>query len=289
MLDAHLRFDDCYMKILLPVLASLLVLTAKAQLNHRRQSTPRIAMFSRVTELHLENPLYEKVPAKGTFTGSAEGRTLFRASSKRKKLDGPWISWYSNNVVCDSGSFSKGLPDGEWKRWDAQGRLLSVRHYNADRYQRVTQEMMHANPKAVLFPITRLYRRDPALALHYLHADYSFPGHDLARQESLEEHVLQNTSGAGVYHPVFRRSLHHGLFMNLDSTGQAIDSGLYRNGLRDGHWIHRSPNGGWEEGNYSKGARTKEWKKYNAAGRLVVLTIYNNEGKLVWTKPYNQP
>ncbi|RYY56127.1 MAG: hypothetical protein EOO09_07810 [Chitinophagaceae bacterium] len=275
------------MKIILSLAAVLLSAGLTAQETPRKPTAPRIRFYTRVTDLHMENPLYEKVPAKGTFTGEQDGRVLYQASSRRRKLDGPWISWYANGHPCDSGAFSKGLPDGEWKRWDENGRLLSVRHYDADRYQRITQEMMHANPKATLFPITRLYRKDAALALHYLHADYSFPGHDMARQESLEEHVLQNTSGQGVYHPVFRRSLHHGFFLNLDSGGQALDSGYYLNGLRDGHWIHRRAGGETEEGSYTKGKRNREWKRYNAAGKLQVLWIYNNEGRLQWTKNYN--
>ncbi|RYY59723.1 MAG: hypothetical protein EOO05_12420 [Chitinophagaceae bacterium] len=277
------------MKLLLPLVALLMALTLAAQPDSRKRPAPRIKFFTRITELHLENPLYENIPGRGSFRGTADGRVLYTASSRKHKLDGVWMSWYSNQSVCDSGSFSKGLPHGEWKRWDENGRLLSVRHYDADRYQRVTQEMMHANPKAVLFPITRLYRRNPALALHYLHADYSFPGHDMARQESLEEHVIQNTSGTGVYHPVFRRSLHHGLFMNFDSAGSAIDSGFYKNGLQEGHWIHRFDGNGWEEGNYSSGKRTKEWKRYNASGRLLLLSIYNREGKLEWTRSFSQP
>ena len=275
------------MKILqLAIIMLMMAGTVSGQLSQQKQPRFRTSFFPRVTELHLTNPLYQSIPSKGTFSGSAGNRTLYTASSKRGKLDGIWISWYEDKSQCDSGAFVKGLPNGEWRRWDKKGNLLSIRTYDADRYQRITQEMAHAHPKAVVYPLTRIYQQNKNDGLLFLHADYSFPAHTAPRKETLEEHVLQNTSGDGTYHPVFHRGLHHGLFMNFSPDGHALDSGYYKNGLREGAWVHRLQNGEREEGPYKNGHRAKEWKKYNAAGKLILLSIYNREGRLQWQKVY---
>ncbi|MET0635123.1 MAG: hypothetical protein ABWZ25_03780 [Chitinophagaceae bacterium] len=276
------------MKIII-LLTSIMMLAQSltAQTSARKRPGLKTRLYPRVTELHLNNPLYKTIPKKGKFAGISDDRILYQASSRGRKLDGIWISWYEGRITCDSGRFVKGLPDGEWKRWSPDGKLVSVRTYSAVKYERITYEMAHANPKAILYPVSRIYRRDPAVALHYLHADYSFPGQPAIRQESLEDHVLQNTSGEDTYHPVFHRSLHHGLYLNLDEHGLAIDSGFYRNGLREGLWIHRQPDGQREEGSYSHGKRDKEWKQYNIKGKLIQLTIYDSRGREEWSKNFN--
>jgi antitoxin component YwqK of YwqJK toxin-antitoxin module len=58
------------------------------------------------------------------------------------------------------------------------------------------------------------------------------------------------------------------------------DSGYYKNGLKDGVWVHRNSIGGsWFSGAYKNGMRQYEWKQYDAAGKLMAIIFYNKEGR----------
>src|SRR5262245_38410979 len=54
----------------------------------------------------------------GKINELLNGNILYDAHVKNRKLHGSWQSWYENGYLCDSGTFVKGLPDGEWKHWD---------------------------------------------------------------------------------------------------------------------------------------------------------------------------
>jgi len=235
-------------------------------------------------------------PVTSLFSFSGDGKInehlkekiLYDAHIKNRKLHGSWQSWYENGYLCDSGTFVKGLPDGEWKHWDINGRLIALRTYSADKFNRINNELVRYNPRRISFPLTALYQRNKRAALRYLRASYSFAGAARRKQGvTLQELITANVTPGNEYQPVFDQSLHHGLYINYFTTGLAKDSGYYQNGLRHGVWIHRDrPNGTTERGSYEHGIRVKAWRTYDSNGQILSIVQYNSKGEPGWRKSF---
>jgi antitoxin component YwqK of YwqJK toxin-antitoxin module len=224
------------------------------------------------------------VPESGNWIEKRSNGLLFTVSTKKGKLHGVWQSWYTDGKRCDSGKLVNNIPDGEWKHWSQEGELLAVRHYSADHFRRVTDEMRNFHPKRNFYFLGTLYQRKPEVALFYLDALYSFPqGAKMPVVKSIKELAERNCTFSN-YRPVFLQCLHEGLFMNFFSGGLVQDSGHFKDGLRTGKWIHRdTAAAGWYQGAYYHGTRVKEWKHYDEDGRLTELLHYRN-GRLIWRK-----
>jgi antitoxin component YwqK of YwqJK toxin-antitoxin module len=231
---------------------------------------------------------YSSLPANGLVTVQLNNRPLFSTQMKSNKLHGNWQSWYQTGISCDSGTLVKGLPHGVWKHWDASGRLKSLRTYNADKYQRISNDMTRFHPKRISFPLVVLYQKNKQAALKHLSVAYSFE--NTGRKEprlSLHDLVARNITGQRSYRPVFDHALHHGLFMNFFAGGIAKDSGIYKNGLRQGMWLHRdSTKQLTYKGAYANGLKIKEWKTYDADGKLREFVFYSSRGKVKWRKQF---
>jgi antitoxin component YwqK of YwqJK toxin-antitoxin module len=221
-----------------------------------------------------------ELPRKGKLLSHYSDQKMYEGSVKDYRLHGTWQSWYVNGQRLDSGKLVKGVPDGEWKHWDSSGQLLYTRHYNADKLQRVKNEMRLNHPKSYFFALTSLYKKDSRAAVRYLNAGYSFPLVSPARAAySLQQLTEMNNHSKG-YRPVFSECLHHGLYMNFFTTGVTKDSGYYKDGLREGIWLHREKaDGGWWQGAYKNGMCQHEWKQYDSRGRLVQIVFYNKNGE----------
>lgn len=210
---------------------------------------------------------------------------IYRSHAKHHRLHGPWQSWYANGHLLDSGQLLNGIPDGEWRYFDSTGQLLSIRHYDADKLQRVKEEWRHANPRRSFYALTEIYRSNPSAAVHHTRTTYSFPSKGSRIKRSLKETVLHNRKSNDGYRPVFDEGLLHGLYLNYFSNGMLRDSGYYKEGLKEGVWVHRNSIGGsWFLGAYKNGARQYEWKQYDTAGKLTAIIFYNKEGKEEWRK-----
>lgn len=232
------------------------------------------------------SPAYSfDIEQNGLIEESAGAEPIYKSHAKHHRLHGPWQSWYSNRLMLDSGQLVNGIPDGEWRYFDSTGQLLSIRHYNADKLQRVKEEWRNANPRRSFFALTEMYRNNPSAAVHHTRVAYSFPSKASAIKRSLRETVLHNRNSNDGYRPVFDEGLLHGLYLNYFSNGMVRDSGYYKDGLKDGVWMHRNSIGGsWFSGAYKNGMRQYEWKQYDAAGKLLVIIFYNKEGKEQWRK-----
>jgi antitoxin component YwqK of YwqJK toxin-antitoxin module len=193
----------------------------------------------------------------------------YKASVKNKRLDGNWESWYSNNNRRDSGSFVKGIPDGEWKVWTDDGRLLFIRHYSAEVMQAVQYEVVRYHPKQIHYSLTDLYH------------------HNLITYKKHTESRFLFAPFTNSYRPVFKKAMQHGLFINYLPNGIAKDSGCYKQGLQAGVWKIMDNNNDYFIGAYSNGNKIKEWKKYSAAGKLVAIEYYE-QGRLVRKKDFSK-
>ena len=229
------------------------------------------------------------LPERATISESHNGTRLFSSSVHGSKLNGEWQSWYATGVLCDSGRLINNLPDGEWKHWNEKGELLAIRHYSADKFQRVMQEMLRYNPKRSFFYLSELYQKDKQAALNYLTAAYSFPSGRSAPVHSLKQLVISNISKSDSYRAVFEQSLQDGLYMNFFPGGSIRDSGYYKNGVRTGKWVHRdSADGPWHLGAYQHSIKIKEWKYYDKNNKLLELIVYDNRGHINWRKKINR-
>ncbi|MFZ1311594.1 MAG: hypothetical protein WAR38_01950 [Chitinophagaceae bacterium] len=229
------------------------------------------------------------LPERAIISESYNGTRLFSVSVHGSKLNGEWQSWYATGVLCDSGRLINNLPDGEWKHWNEKGELLAIRHYSADKFQRVMQEMLRYNPKRSFFYLSELYQKDKQAALNYLTAAYSFPSGRSAPVHSLKQLVISNISKSDSYRPVFEQSLQDGLYMNFFPGGSIRDSGYYKNGVRTGKWVHRdSADGPWHLGAYQHSIKIKEWKYYDKNNKLLELIVYDNRGHINWRKKINR-
>jgi len=229
------------------------------------------------------------LPERAIISESYNGTRLFSVSVHGSKLNGNWQSWYATGVLCDSGRLINNLPDGEWKHWNEKGELLAIRHYSADKFQRVMQEMLRYNPKRSFFYLSELYQKDKQAALNYLTAAYSFPSGRSAPVHSLKQLVISNISKSDSYRPVFEQSLQDGLYMNFFPGGSIRDSGYYKNGVRTGKWVHRdSADGPWHLGAYQHSIKIKEWKYYDKNNKLLELIVYDNRGHINWRKKINR-
>lgn len=271
-----------------------LLLCGIANTQHTSSSTDPVeiktsAANSVIVALPSKNKSGYDLPSKGDITATMNEAVLYNGTVKNHHLHGRWQSWYNSNRLCDSGSFVKGIPHGEWKYWDSNGQLLAIRHYDANKLARIKEEISRGNPKSTLYPITVLYKKNSQHGEQYMKAGYSFGFTDHHTGKlSLQQAVTNNVIDSKRYRPVFDECLHHGLYMNFYSDGRVKDSGYYKNGLRDGIWLQRNSSGNsYLLGSYKNGVKQGEWKQYNESGRLMTFIFYNNRGEEQWRKKWN--
>lgn len=238
----------------------------------------------------VEKPLPFDLPVSGLVTSPVSGKPLFTATVKRGKLNGLWQSWFTNGVALDSGRLINNLPDGEWIFRHEDGSVKAIRHYSADKFLRISNEIQRYHPKRSFFYLATLYQKNKNQALHFLDANYSFTaGRPVKTATSLQELAEINTSGESAYDPVFVQCVHDGLYMNYFQNGIVKDSGMYKDGMKSGKWIHRdTAQTGWFQGAYKHGLPVKEWKHFDPDGRLIEVLFYDQSGKLHWRKKINR-
>jgi antitoxin component YwqK of YwqJK toxin-antitoxin module len=222
---------------------------------------------------------------KGELQQQSSSGTFFSAGIQQHRLHGKWQSRYANGQLIDEGTLVKGIPHGGWKVWNQNGTLLAIRHYDADLLQRIKQEIQINHPRNYFYTVTDLYKKKGPQVISYLKANYSFGTTSLVQPMAIAEVVDNNANDITRYHPVFTDCLHHGLYMNFYNNGHVKDSGYYYQGLKEGVWIHSTNNGAevWK-GSYKHGMPRQEWKLYNAAGKLMLIVFYSNNGKELWRK-----
>jgi len=269
--------------------AVLLFLSVYSQQEHTVFSKEVHTKKQTVASVFRQKKIPFTLPANGILLEHNEGNKLFATSSRNSKLNGAWQSWYGTGALCDSGRLVNNLPDGEWKHWNEKGELQAIRHYSADKFYRVTDEMLRYNPKRSFFYLSELYQKDKQAAINYLGTAYSFPSGRSVVVQSLRQLVFSNISKSDNYRPVFEQCLLDGLYMNFFPGAVIKDSGYYKNGVRTGKWVHRDSAGGlWQQGAYHNSIKVKEWKMYDRNGKLNEIIFYDSKGYVQWRKKFNR-
>lgn len=274
--------------VLLILLNLALTITLRGQQQDETFVAPTVVDGSfRMLPLLFNHAGPAGLQGNGMVEERLNGKRLFKGMVKNGKLHGQWQSWYQNGMHCDAGQLSRGLPDGTWQYWDEDGQLLALRTYSAEKYQRISHEMLRYNPKRISYPLVKLYAKNRHEALRYLHAGLSFDITVDTQTEALATRVAGNITGSSNYKPVFNRSLHHGLFMNFYPGGAVKDSGYYQNGLQHGIWKRVHENGNTETGAYQHGVKVRDWKTFDANGKIIKLVVYTSSGKIRKTRSFD--
>jgi antitoxin component YwqK of YwqJK toxin-antitoxin module len=263
-----------------------------AILCHAQEKETPTGVFEIQTKGHIVsvNTVYKELhyslPSHILLHEIENDKTLYKTETRRGKLNGTWQSWYKNGKTCDSGRLVNNIPDGEWKHWNEQGELIAIRHYSAAKFHRVTNEMSYYHPRRNFYHLSTLYQQNKKASLYHIDAAYSFPRTRMvALPQTLKELVQHNITDHTVYKPVFEQCLHEGDYINYFPGGVVKDSGNYKDGLKQGKWIHRdSAEGQWWQGAYQDGHKIREWKHYDKKGKLLEILVYNNRGELSWRK-----
>ena len=228
-------------------------------------------------------PMFQ-LPASGSLIEKDNDALLLSASVKQHKLHGSWQSFFSPAQKIDEGSLIKGVPDGLWQVWYPNGQLKAVRNYSASLFFSVKQDVELNHPKISRFALTERFKKEGNGVLKIFNSTYSF-NHSIQSNPNTPAELVKYNRNIEQYHPPFNNALHHGLYMNYFENGVVKDSGYYKEGLREGVWVHRTQsNGGYWRGNYTHGVKTKDWKYYDYSGKLAILLFFDSEGNEVRRK-----
>jgi antitoxin component YwqK of YwqJK toxin-antitoxin module len=226
-----------------------------------------------------------QLPLSGSITELKDETVLVSALVKNHRLHGQWKTAYTNGQLLDEGKLVKGLQDGLWQSWYANGQLRSVRNYSAGLFTSIQQDVQLNHPKLSRFVITERYKKEGRAVLQVFQTVYSFNTSKLKMPANPVELAQSNRSNSQQYLPPFSNALHHGEYINYFENGVTKDSGYYKEGLKEGIWLHRADAGtGLWKGMYKHGVKQKEWKYYNAAGKLKLIVFFNNRGEEEWRK-----
>lgn len=214
-----------------------------------------------------------KYELAGVISGEKQVYKRFKAEYRRHHLHGVWSSRYQSGALADSGRFENNMPDGEWISWYANGKVRSIRNYNATKWFALKNEWQRQNPKAQ-------FHSSKNQAQHRQRIVYS---------SNATRSFASVNAVAEPYQPPFTNGLHHGLYMNYYASGAVKDSGYYKDGWREGLWQEFFESGQMRSsGTYYQGLKNAGWKYFDEKGNLVALAEYK-DGNLVHRKEYKVP
>jgi len=197
----------------------------------------------------------------------ASGNLRFEGTYLRNQLYGPARTFHTNGATRDSGLIVMNLPHGEWKFFNTDGSLMSVRHYDAYMWWQLQWSIELRNPAWNWFELSELYFKKP----------YAF--HDA---------VDGRASFNDKFSPLFAHCVQQGLQVNYYENGMVSDSGYFYKGVKDGVWFQYHANGELKEsGAWKLGQRVGTWKNLYPSGNLSMLRVYKY-GKVSEKKEYFQ-
>lgn len=203
---------------------------------------------------------------KGQIWGIDEsGNTRFEAAYVRNSLSGLSRTFHTNGVTRDSGMLVMNIPEGEWKLFNTDGSVKSIRQYNAYMWYGIQWSIQLDNPFWNRYELAEIFKKRPYAFYKAVIADETFNNQ---------------------YSPPFYYCVQHGKSVNYYPNGSIADSGYFFQGLRDGLWVAYHQNGVIKEmGSYEMGEKNGNWKKQYDSGKLAALFVYRH-GRVVQSKEY---
>ncbi len=205
-------------------------------------------------------------PVKGRISGFDGAENLrFEGTYLRNSLFGPARTFHTNGATRDSGILLMNLPDGEWKFFNEDGSLKSIRNYDAYMWWSLQWSIELQNPTWNWFALGEMYFKRPGNFMRAVDGRATFGDR---------------------YSPPFSYCIQHGKTTNFYDNGIVSDSGYYFKGLPDGIWFFFHENGSLKEfGAWQMGKRVGTWKTLYPSGMLRELRVYKY-GEVVESKTY---
>lgn len=225
------------------------------------------------------------------------GNTQFMAYFNKNVLEGSWISYYDNGLICDSGMLTKSIPDGRWVSYYEDGMVRTVAEFNAKKMLQTREEMRRMyrpipgssfgglGPDAIRSSIYPLRGQQAYLRAQYLQMQESIQPTDIVGKSaglSLKKKIDQNTLHFSQrYMPPFDECLVHGQYKSFFPDGKLKDSGYFNNGLKSGVWQESSDDRKISSrGFYKKGTKRGDWRFYSPEGKFLYLRKYTWQGRV---------
>ncbi len=205
-------------------------------------------------------------PVKGKVLGHDAANTLrFEASYLRNALNGISRTFHTNGATRDSGDLVMNLPHGEWRFYQPNGQLFSIRNYDAYLWWSIEWSIHLNNPNWNWYQLSEFYFKRP---------------------KNFYAHVDGRATFNDRYSPPFSYCVQHGKSVNFHDNGAIADSGYFYKGVKEGLWLSYHENGQLQEsGAYKMGKRIGTWKRLYPNGKLQSLRVYKY-GDLVEQKSY---
>lgn len=207
-----------------------------------------------------------------------------------------WFSWYRNGIKAEELPFSKGLPNGIYRKWSVTGFIMETGAYKDSLregkwtffarervpYMQGFYEKGLKHGKWILFDEDgkiageQFFRNDTATGVwKKFHKDVL-----------IEENSCHEANEAGYFRAysnegkisIYQKCRHgkpNGVFTSYYPGGSLHKVGYFENGLKNGLWVDYFANGNLRKiEHWMSSMRNGEWVRYGEAGEVVAKTEF---------------
>lgn len=203
--------------------------------------------------------------------GFIKKREYINAYNHNGKKQGIWETFYSNNIIKESGRYRNGIKDGYFKYYDKEGNLTKIEKYR--------NGLLEENPNELLtYELRTDYYKDGSIKTIGSYKDGKAEGvrREYAKDGKITDGFIMH-KGIIVGHGIIDNSgKKQGLWKHYYDNGRLRSEGKYVNDKPIGLWKYYYENGVLEQtGHYDKsGLYTDIWKWYYKDGSPRVIEQY---------------
>lgn len=220
-----------------------------------------------------------------TLASHALGQPENQTDAKGQK-QGLWKKTYENGTVRYEGRFKDNVPVGEFKHYNAQGKLEAINIHAGDG-QRAVAKLFHPNGKlkgtgiylnTKKDSVWRYFNEDGLLVLEETYTNDVLNG--------LQRNYFPKT-GKPVEETTFKEGKRNGPWQRWFDNGKMWSKGSYVNDELDGEYEMNYPDGKAKlRGLYKQGMRMGVWIDFNENGSIRSQTVYK-DGRATTVKREN--